>query len=313
MQFKVFRSSTFKKCLFKKDCSPLGRIDKDEKCWCSTGSDFHSKLGCCLLLSSVTPSPTTADKHLIASSNTDSPETAISVPVIAPDPLWLSVQFFAPLTCGYCSHRHRWFPQWPFTFINMRHRIKLQAWLVAFGGERAPFCSSPALSASSRVQCFLLLAALGLQAVTSSSEPLPQGNNQEPDLSRFQVTLISTLLSISHWGLLASKFKLTGVRFVFLICLSRASLSAQTENVWWRVSVFFMGITLTMSGEGLHLRMGYLIPGLSFVFPPSSATLFNRWQTFGYVPDSRDGYIASRVPCLMWWLRCFDEEGAKYR
>lgn len=133
----------------------------------------------------------------------------------------------------------------------------------------------------------------------SSSEPLPQGNNQEPDLSRFQVTLISRLLKISRRGLLASKFKLTGVRFAFRICLSWASLSAQTENVWWRVSVFFMGITLTMSGEGLHLRMGYLISGLSFVFPPSSATLFNRWQTFGYVPDSSDGYIASRVPCLM--------------
>lgn len=76
--------------------------------------------------------------------------------------------------------------------------MKLQARLVAFGGERAPFCSSQALSASSWVQRFLLLAALRLQAVMSSSEPLPQGNNQEPDLSRFQVTLISRLLKISR-------------------------------------------------------------------------------------------------------------------
>lgn len=72
-----------------------------------TGSGFHPKLGRCLPLSSTTPSPTAAEKCLIAVSGIDSPEVAISVPVVAPDPLWLSVQFFAPPTCGYCSHHHR--------------------------------------------------------------------------------------------------------------------------------------------------------------------------------------------------------------
>lgn len=118
-EFNVSRASTLKKCLFKKNCSPPCRVDKDEKCWCSTGSGFHWKLGH-LLLSPTTPSPTTADKHLIAGSGIGSPEVAISVPVIAPDPFWFSVQFFAPLAWGYCSRCHRWFPQWPLTFMNTR-------------------------------------------------------------------------------------------------------------------------------------------------------------------------------------------------
>lgn len=56
--------------------------------------------------------------------------------------------------------------------------------------------------------------------------------------------------------------------------------------------MFFMGRTLTMSGEEMPLWMGCLISGLSFVSPPSSATFFNRWETFGCVPDSCEGYIA---------------------
>jgi len=74
-----------------------------------------------------------------------------------------------------------------------------------------------------------------------------------------------------------------------------------------------MGITLTVSGERLHLKMGCLISGLPFFSSPSSATLFSRWQNFGWIPDSCDGYMASWVLCLLPWLRCFDEEGAKYR
>ena len=239
-EFNVFRASTFKKCLLKKNCSPPCRVDKDDKCWHSTGCGFHSKLGCCLLLSSTTSSPTAADKRLVASSGIDSPESVISVPVVAPDPLRISVQFFASLTCGYCSHCHCWFPQWPLTFMDTRCRIKLQAQLACnFGWECARCCSPPALLASSWVQCFLLLAAPRVQAVMSSSEPVPRGNSREPDLICFQLTLISSLLKISRWGLLASKFKLTGVRLAFLICLSWTSLSAQTENLWGGGSLCF--------------------------------------------------------------------------
>lgn len=109
-ELNVFGASTFKKRLIKKNCSPPCRADKDEKC---TSSGFHSKLGCCLLLSPTTLSPTTADKRLIASSGMYNQEEGISIPVIAPDPLWLSAKFSVPLTCGCHSHCHRWFPPWP--------------------------------------------------------------------------------------------------------------------------------------------------------------------------------------------------------
>lgn len=215
MQFEinVFGAPTFKIGLFKKNCGPPCRADKDEKC---TSSGFHSKLGRCLLLSPTTLSPTTADKRLIAVSGIDSQEEGISIPVIAADPLWLSVQFSALLTCGYCSHCHRWFPPWPFTFWSARCKIKLQAQLAGFGWECARFCSTPVLSASLWVPC-LLQAAPRVQAVMCSSD---SASEEQPDLSHFQLTLISAFLKISHWGLLARKFKLTDARLSFLICLS---------------------------------------------------------------------------------------------
>lgn len=132
----------------------------------------------------------------------------------------LSVQYFAPLTRGFCLHCHGWFPPWPLTFVSTRCRMKWLAQLALFVWGHDSYHSLSALPAAPWVQCFLLLAAWRVQAVMSSSEPLPQGYSQEPDLSCFQLTLISKLLKISVWGLRASKFNLLvlGLLLFFAFC-----------------------------------------------------------------------------------------------